>query len=111
MPRRYQKERVKGYRMPENTVCVTRWSRFSNPYRVGKECETEREAVELFKRDLLAGVLRTGLTRQFHITVEDVQRELAGKNLACACPLDGGPCHADVLLEVANGEQVKGGAI
>lgn len=36
-----------------------------------------------------------------YVTVEDVCRELAGKDLACWCPLDQ-PCHADVLLEVAN---------
>jgi len=29
---------------------------------------------------------------------------LRGKDLACWCPLDQ-PCHADVLLELANGEQ------
>jgi hypothetical protein len=29
--------------------------------------------------------------------------ELRGKNLACWCPLDA-PCHADVLLELANQE-------
>ena len=29
------------------------------------------------------------------------RRELAGKNLACFCALDK-PCHADVLLEIAN---------
>jgi hypothetical protein len=27
---------------------------------------------------------------------------LQGKNLACWCRLDGKPCHADVLLEIAN---------
>jgi hypothetical protein len=31
----------------------------------------------------------------------EVQLELAGKDLACWCPLDK-PCHADVLLELAN---------
>jgi hypothetical protein len=35
------------------------------------------------------------------ITVGDVQRELRGWDLACYCPLDQ-PCHADVLLELAN---------
>jgi len=30
-----------------------------------------------------------------------IRRELAGRDLACWCPLDG-PCHADVLLAVAN---------
>ena len=34
-------------------------------------------------------------------TGEDIAL-LRGKDLACFCPLDGGPCHADVLLELAN---------
>jgi hypothetical protein len=31
--------------------------------------------------------------------------ELRGRDLACWCPLDE-PCHADVLLEIANAERV-----
>lgn len=38
----------------------------------------------------------------FHDDI-DLSR-LRGKNLACWCPLDQ-PCHADVLLELANQEQ------
>jgi hypothetical protein len=34
-------------------------------------------------------------------TIDDVKRELKGKNLACFCRLDQ-PCHADVLLGIAN---------
>ena len=30
--------------------------------------------------------------------------ELHGKNLACWCSLDG-PCHADILLKLANADQ------
>lgn len=33
--------------------------------------------------------------------LDDLVRELRGKNLACWCPLDQ-PCHADVLLALAN---------
>ncbi|MDP6564592.1 MAG: DUF4326 domain-containing protein, partial [Alphaproteobacteria bacterium] len=33
--------------------------------------------------------------------IEDIKRELAGRDLACWCRLDG-PCHADVLLDIAN---------
>ncbi|MFB6392588.1 DUF4326 domain-containing protein [Polymorphospora sp. 2-325] len=44
---------------------------------------------------------KDGDRRREYVTVEDVRRELAGKHLACWCPLDQ-PCHADVLLEVAN---------
>lgn len=34
-------------------------------------------------------------------TVEEIQAELRGKNLACWCP-HGSPCHAIVLLKIAN---------
>lgn len=34
-------------------------------------------------------------------TIEIIRAELAGKNLACFCALDK-PCHADVLLDLAN---------
>jgi hypothetical protein len=34
--------------------------------------------------------------------VAALRRDLAGKDLACWCPFDQ-PCHADVLLEMANG--------
>lgn len=36
-------------------------------------------------------------------TLGEIKRELRGKDLACWCPL-GQPCHADVLLELANGK-------
>ena len=32
---------------------------------------------------------------------EEIRAQLAGHDLACWCPLEG-PCHADVLLEIAN---------
>lgn len=34
---------------------------------------------------------------------ETIRRELAGHDLACWCPLDA-PCHADVLLRIAEGQ-------
>jgi hypothetical protein len=34
-------------------------------------------------------------------SLEEIRRELGGKNLACWCQLDQ-PCHADVLLDLAN---------
>jgi hypothetical protein len=41
------------------------------------------------------------LAGRLAVTVTDVKRELRGRDLACYCPLDE-PCHADVLLAVAN---------
>lgn len=44
--------------------------------------------------------------RREYITVDHVRRELAGKDLCCWCPLSE-PCHADVLLRVAAGEEAQ----
>jgi Domain of unknown function (DUF4326) len=34
--------------------------------------------------------------------VEQIGKEMAGRDLVCWCPLDR-PCHADTYLEIANG--------
>jgi hypothetical protein len=52
-----------------------------------------QEAVRRYREDLLAGRL--------NVTVEHAKEQLRGHDLACYCPLDE-PCHADVLLDVAN---------
>ena len=79
-------------------VNVTRPSKWGNPYRVGAidrrtggimDAET---AVERF----LDYVHQRGGGANIVV-------DLAGKNLACWCR-PGAPCHADVLLELANPE-------
>lgn len=35
-------------------------------------------------------------------TCDDVRSDLRGMNLSCSCVI-GWPCHADFLLEIANG--------
>jgi hypothetical protein len=51
------------------------------------------EAARRYRDDLLAGRLA--------VTVEDARRDLRRGDLACYCPPDE-PCHADVLLDIAN---------
>lgn len=108
MPRRHQKPprgRLRGWNKPPDSRVVTRPSVFSNPYKVEPHGPySQEEAVERFRRDLLAGRLVTREGRP-PIGVDDVRRELAGLDLVCVCPLDI-PCHADVLLEVANTREV-----
>jgi hypothetical protein len=74
-PKRIQLRRTKGWRKPEGAVVVARPSRWGNPYRIGGDVDAA-EAVRQFRDEL-------------------------GRDLACWCPLDE-PCHADVLLELAN---------
>jgi hypothetical protein len=66
---------------------------------------TRAEVVEcyrrLLERDLTEAMRMTLGGWRLPFTVEDARRELAGRDLACWCP-PGEPCHADVLLQVAN---------
>jgi len=101
-PIRVQRRRTKGWRMPPNTVYVGRPSKWGNPFdwqRYGRD-----EAVWRFGRALILRARYqddTGKHVGVRITQSSVRSELRGKNLACWCPVDQ-PCHADVLLRVAN---------
>lgn len=96
-PKRIQQKRTKGWRLPENTVCVGRPSKFGNMYHVPRD-GTAAECVRKFR-----ATFEDSLTRLY------AKEHLRGKDLACWCPLvdengDKVPCHADVLLEWANAD-------
>jgi hypothetical protein len=66
---------------------------------------TREEIVETYWQALVTPTAQLRLfdrTARQWLTVEDARAELAGRDLACWCKLTD-PCHADVLLEVANG--------
>lgn len=91
-PQRIQRKRTKGWRMPENTVYVGRGSKWGNAFTI--ERYGRAIAVQMF-RDYI------GHQNSPHGFEPDEIAHLRGKNLACWCPPDQ-PCHADVLLEIAN---------
>lgn len=104
VPERVQLSRAKGWRMPPNTVKVDRSTRWGNPFKLHGDGRPmiSTVAAALFNRHFEDGhnawVMRGQLT-----TLADVRRELRGKRLACWCSLSE-PCHADVLLRLANSE-------
>lgn len=94
-PRRFQRSRKRGWRKPHNAVVVDRTSKWGNPYAARDLGDCEPALLVALYRDWLrsddAKAIR--LRRQLPA--------LRGKNLLCWCRLDA-PCHADVLLELAN---------
>lgn len=100
MPKRIQRKRTKGWRMPRNTVSVTRPGRWGNCFPIGREYECLDGSLNIV--DSVQHSLEAYRHWAIHcIGVEEIKRHLMGKNLACFCPLDQ-PCHADILLELAN---------
>lgn len=97
MPKRIQRKRTKGWRMPPNTIYVGRPTRWGNPFTL-KDLMTVEECVQNYSDWLFPSgkwISLGALWIRAHI------EELRGKNLACWCSLDQ-PCHADILLELAN---------
>ncbi|MBD3674367.1 MAG: DUF4326 domain-containing protein [Planctomycetaceae bacterium] len=89
-PKRIQRKRTKGWRMPRNAVYVGRPGKFGNPY----------QTADGFRRWLNGEPSFQGCLEDRRKAILNSIDELRGKDLACWCGLDK-DCHADVLLELA----------
>lgn len=109
MPERIQFRRLKGWRKPAMTILACRPTKWGNPWVAEQHagawrCRDTRNdlcvaaASEEEARDLVIAHYRAWAEPHAEVIRED----LRGYHLACFCRLDQ-PCHADVLLEIANG--------
>jgi len=78
--------------MPANTVKVDRATKWGNPFK--QAWFTRQQQVAAYYEWF-------NCSDSMYGKPPDVSA-LRGKDLACWCPLSE-PCHADVLLEIANG--------
>ncbi|MDD7813657.1 DUF4326 domain-containing protein [Mycobacterium sp. CSUR Q5927] len=127
-PKRIQRRRTKGWRMPVGAVYVGRPSRWGNPFRIyhghsliGPTWSLARDSWSHINADqCLAGYITSSdrlsvaeAVDQYRMLLEIRARDeserlrawlepLRGHDLACWCAIEQ-PCHADVLLELANG--------
>ncbi|NDC16182.1 MAG: DUF4326 domain-containing protein [Synechococcaceae bacterium WB9_2_170] len=88
-PERIQRRRTAGWRMPPNTIYVGRPTKWGNPF--DWQNHGHADAVSLFEQHLISNPALVAAART----------QLAGRHLACWCSPEK-PCHADVLLSVAN---------
>lgn len=130
-PVRLRRSREKGSRLPEGTRCVDRTTRYGNPWRlvppggryvgadgvtryngpVHWEVASPQGGLVLHRGELDRAGAAAMAVRFFDDAIdrgdpivpsqEQIERELAGLNLACYCHHDY-PCHVDVLLRRAN---------
>lgn len=110
-PKRIQRRRTRGWRMPAGSVYVGRPTKWGNRFKVGDIWDQSLvwhlpswgEANTRDGETVLSPQLAVELFRQHVYSSRDAALELRGKDLVCWCPLDQ-PCHADALLEWANAE-------
>lgn len=77
--------------VPEDAVYVGRPSLFGNPFVIGKHGSRE-DCIRRYKHEVLSELTQAQM--------DFLKLVLRGKDLVCWCAPE--PCHADVLLELAN---------
>lgn len=82
---------LEAVKVDRTTMWGNRWQVGTHSNRLGRAVETVQEAVDCYRA--------LAWPEAHHIAW--VRENLAGKNLACWCK-PGEPCHADVLLDLAN---------
>lgn len=90
-PQRIQLRRTKGWRIPKNTVVVSRPSKWGNQFSKGTQVENATLYLEWLDGNSASAIS----------TLKAARAELRGKNIACWCKI-GTPCHGQVLLAFAN---------
>lgn len=112
-PKRIQLRRTKGWRKPDGAIVVARPSRWGNPFKplacmeagfADSPADAHRVCVDAFRDWLNGNRWAAGSSPDWEerrINILDHLSDLRGHDLACWCP-EGVPCHADVLLELAN---------
>jgi Domain of unknown function (DUF4326) len=118
-PKRIQRSRAKNWKMPPSAIYVGRPTVWGNPFGHDGSDHSKRRCAQLY-RGLMTGSVNRFIethhpTRDFTLgdvilaqKLEAIRKKilsdvgkLRGHDLACWCPV-GQPCHADVLLELAN---------
>lgn len=118
-PKRIQRRRTKGFRLPEGAVCVDRATKWGNPFKVGEKIRDDSPlwpyiaaavpggarglvALTPTTREQAVDLYSSWVIEQPHLMLN--LGELAGKDLACFCPLpaerEPDHCHAAYLLEL-----------
>jgi hypothetical protein len=120
VPERIQLRRTKGWRKPDGAIVVARPSRWGNPISfsdVGGQYPSldHTQIATMVVRDFQTLATRgrlafpnwryadgnRGPVEFTYPSIDVIRAELAGQDLGCWCDLDE-PCHADILLELAN---------
>lgn len=106
VPQRVRLSRAKGFRLGPDAVNCARPGRWGNPFVVGvhgtrAQCVSSFVNLALGFISLSASVEVTAQRMMHRRIARRAVADLGGRDLACWCSLDG-PCHADVLLVLAN---------
>lgn len=122
-PKRIQRRRAKGWRMPEGAIVVDRSSKWGNPFKAGQVIRREDDLFAYVTTPEDDPRVKQAISGMASLRVPSTAKavelyawwiieqpylmaaisELRGKDLACWCKPDAPSCHADVLLDLANG--------
>lgn len=96
-PKRIQRKRTKGWRLPHGATCVTRPGKWGNPFATAQEFKDVMNRI-----DRMDGMVEANSPEMQHMDwIYEHIDQLRGFDLACFCAI-GKDCHADTLIKYAN---------
>lgn len=95
MPRVLNKYRDE---IPEGAVYIGRPSKWGNPF-VLRNPNNREQVIRLYKHWMMKRM------EEDSSLLEEIKTELGGKDLVCFCAPHA--CHGDVLIKLANGEDIN----
>ncbi len=106
-PRRIQRKRTRGWKMPANAINCTRPGPYGNPYVIGETyggyfVVNAAATCMAFENDIHWNDRNSDRLMNGGLTTARIRDELRGKDLACWCALDAPHCHVNTLLRIAN---------
>ncbi len=100
MPRVLNKRRLTA--LSDNAVYVGRPSKWGNPFTHIDSDRLRYDVIKVASRDRAIACYEEWITKRPAL-IAAAKKELRGKDLICWCaPM---PCHADILLRIANEDE------
>jgi len=114
LPTRIERRRTKHFKLPPNTVCITRGTAFGNPIKVGewwvmhvdglgklrfRHSQNEFTGATYIEDNQMAVEWYRQWIEHHPLDYDQRKRLETADHLACFCkPVE--PCHGDVLLDI-----------
>lgn len=111
VPQRIQMKRTKGFNLQQYSkslnglecIIVSRPTKWGNQFKVGETfVQPDGKEIILDNQQVVSLYEQSINLYGQPVSNKEIIDELKGKNLACWCMINGKPCHADILLELAN---------
>lgn len=98
LPKRIQRKRVKGFKLPPNTICINRPLKYGNIFVVGEFCRTSSGSYQKMTLEKCLKGFDNFVKEILYLNPNWLEDLKNADYIACFCKEDS-PCHGDILIK------------